>query len=127
MGVSSSTGEGLCSEKVRVFKATPTKKKENNIVFVFGSSIVAKLEEDKSLSRDCSVHAYRGSTKKEKLKILDDYPNKKLKTFILQDGTNNILKVNKSAGDIFSEFNELVIKCKDKLEPDVFVLCEGHP
>ena len=77
MGVSSSTGEGLFIEKIRVFKATSPKKEENNISF--GSSIVAKLEEDKSLPNDCSVHAYRGSTTKEKLKILDDYPNKSSK------------------------------------------------
>ena len=63
----------------------------------------------------------------KKLKILDDYPSKKLKTFILQDGTNNILKVNKSAGDMFSEFNELVTKCKDIFETDVSVLCEVPP
>ena len=125
MGVSSSTGEGLRSEQVRVFKANPPKKEENNIVF--GSSIAAKLEKDKSLPHDCSLYASRGSTTKEKLTILDDYLNKRLKTFIIQDGTNIILKSNKSAGDIFSEINELVIKCKDKFEPDVFVLCEVTP
>ena len=122
MGVSSSIGEGLCNEKVRVFNAIPPKKEENNIVFV--CNIVAKLEEYKSLHHDCSVHAYGGSTTKEKLNILDDYPNKKLETFILQDETNNILMFNKSADYIFSEFNELVIKCNDKFEPDVFVLCD---
>ena len=105
-----------------MFKATPSKKEKNNIVF--GSSITAKLEEDKILDHDCSVHAYGGSTTKEKLKILDVYPNKKLETFTLKDGTNNILKFNKSAGDIFSEFKELVIKCKDKIELDLFVMCE---
>ena len=125
MGVSLSNGEGLFSKNVRVFKVTTPKKEENNIAF--GSSIVAKLEEDKSLPQDCSVHAYRGSTTKEKLKILNDYPNKRLKTFILHNGTNSILKFNKSAGDIFSELNELVIKCNNKFEPDLLLMCEVPP
>ena len=58
----SAAGEGVTG----VFKATPPKKEVNNIVF--GSSIAAKLAEDKSLPHDFSVHAYRGSTTKEKLK-----------------------------------------------------------
>ena len=100
--------ERVFAWKRLVFKATPHKKEENNKVF--GSSIVAKLEGDHSLPYDCSFHAYRGSTTKKKIKILDDYPNIKLETFILQEGTNNILMFNKSARDIFSEINELVIK-----------------
>ena len=52
---------------------------------------------------------------------------KSSKFLILQDGTKNILKFSKSAGDIFSEFNELVEKCKDKFELAVFVLCEVPP
>ena len=108
MGVSSSTGEGLCSEKLKVFKSTPPKNAVNNIVFE--SSLLAKLEEDKSFPHDCSVHVYMGSTANEKLKILDDYP-KKSSNFYPTRRNNNILKFNKSAGDIISEFNELVIKC----------------
>ena len=68
---------------------------------VLGSSIVAKLEIDATIPSNCSIHAYRGSTTKEKIKGLEKYNQKKIKTLILQDGTNKIFKNDKSADEIF--------------------------
>ena len=59
------------AEKVREFDAIEHKNDQVNIVL--GSSIVAKFESDATIPSDCGIHAYRGSTTKEKLKILKKY------------------------------------------------------
>ena len=62
-------------ELVRTFPKKPLQKANNNLVL--GSSTIAKLENDKSIPADCTIHAYRGSTTNEKLKILNSYEDKK--------------------------------------------------
>ena len=48
----------------------------------------------------------------------------KVESFILNDRTDNMWNSYKSANDIFSEFNELVINCRERFGRDVFVLCK---
>ena len=66
---------------------------------------------DKSIPKDITTHAYRGSTTSEKLSVLDSYPEKKLKTVVLQDGTNAIAKHSeRSIEDLFEDYQKLVDK-----------------
>ena len=47
-----------------------------------------------------------------------------MKTIIVQDGTNNVLKQGKNASQNFKEHKKLVDKCIKKFDPDVCVVCE---
>ena len=92
---------------------------------VIGSSIIGKLEIDKSIPIDSAIHAYRGSTTNEKVKVLSKYDPKKIWTSVIQDGTNNLLKHNsKFASDKFLEQEKLIDLCIEKFDPDV---CEVLP
>ena len=114
------------SEQVRDFQKISIKDVNENLVI--GSSIIGKLEQDTTIPADIGVHAYRGSTTNEKLRVLKDYEAKKLKTLVLQDGTNNVLKhTSKSAEVNFEEFKQLVNLCVEKFTPETFVLCEIPP
>ena len=63
-----------------------------------------------------------------KNRVLKDYEAKKLKTLVLQDGTNNVLKhTSKSAEVNFEELKQLVNLCIEKFTPETFVLCEIPP
>ena len=82
----------------------------------------------KPIPIDCAIHAYRVSSTNEKLKVLEEYEPKHLKTLIIQDGTNNVLKhYNKNAQDNFAEHASLVAKCIAKFSPEVVVICEVLP
>ena len=91
---------------------------------VLGSSIIAKLYDGASIPLDVAIHAYRGSSTLEKLKVLDKYESKKLKSLILQDGTNSVSKSSKNGKDLFADYQKLVDKCMEKITPDSMVLCE---
>ena len=65
---------------------------ENTENLLLGSSLVKNLVNDNSIPQDICIHAYRGSTTKDKIAVLEKYPEKELKTVVLQDGTNSILK-----------------------------------
>ena len=114
------------SEQVRDFQKISIKNVNENLII--GSSIIGKLEQDTTIPADIGVHAYRGSTTNGKLRVLKDYEAKKLKTLVLQDGTNNVLKhTSKSAEVNFEEFKQLVNLCVEKFTPETFVLCEIPP
>ena len=72
------------------FETLKIEEKTEN--FLIGSSIIKHLERDRTFPLDCSIHAYPGSTTEEKLQLLQGYDQKIMKTVILQDGTNAILK-----------------------------------
>ena len=59
---------------------------------MIGSSLVKILMNYRSISEDVSVHAYRGSAKLEKMALMEQYPDLKMKIGLLQDGTNSILR-----------------------------------
>ena len=68
----------------------------------------------------------RASTK-EKINVLSKYEKRNLKTLILQDGTNSVLKSNKTSDELFADYVELVEKSVDKFSPENVVLCEIIP
>ena len=63
----------ILENKVRSFE--PFLFTENAQNLVLGSSIVKKIMDD-SLPGDVSVHAYSGSITREKIEIIDKYPEK---------------------------------------------------
>ena len=67
----SNTGS-IPENKVRSFKPFPFTENTQNLVL--GSSIVKKIMDD-SLPGDVSIHAYSGSTAREKIEIIDIYPD----------------------------------------------------
>ena len=115
----------LRTEKVRDMTLIPLKSETENLVF--GSSIIAKLENDRNIPNDCAIHAYRGSSTKEKINVVSKYEKRNLKTLILQDSTNSVLKSNKTSDDLFADYVELVEKSVDKFSPENVVLCEIIP
>ena len=69
--------KGLWSEKVRTFPLFEFEKQEVNLSL--GSSNIAKLQEDETIPIEIAVHGYRGSTTKEKIKIVEQCESKKTK------------------------------------------------
>ena len=78
---------------IRKFETLKIQEKTEN--FLIGSSIIKHLATDRTFPQDYSIHAYPGSMTTEKLQLLHGYNQKKMKTVILQDGTNDILKQKK--------------------------------
>ena len=117
--------KGLWIEKVGTFPLCEFEEQEVNLLS--GSSIRAKLQEDETIPIDIAVHGYRGSTTKEKIKIVEQYESKKLKTLILQDCTNSIVKFDKNCDEVMDDFLILVDRCREKFSPDHFVVCEVIP
>ena len=78
------------NNQVRSFQAFDIREKTTNLVI--GSSLMKNLMNDRSILEDVSVHAYRGSTTVEKLAFMEQYPDRKMKTVVLQDRTKSILR-----------------------------------
>ena len=90
--------------------------------------MVKNLVNDNSIPQDICIHAYRGSTTKEKIAVLEKYPEKELKTVVFQDGTNSILKQkHRDVNDLFNENIELVEVVSHKFKPKSLVLIEIPP
>ena len=53
---------------------------ENTENLLLGSKLVKKLVIDNSIPQDICTHAFRGSTTKEKIAVIEKYPEKELKT-----------------------------------------------
>ena len=109
---------------VRTFPIIETPRRQKNINL--GSSIIKKLETDKIIPTDFTVHAYRGSII-EKLKLLKKYPKTKMKTVILQGGTNSFLKFERKPRDVFGQYKKLVKLCGEKFNPEKFYLMTVIP
>ena len=58
---------------------------------------------------------------------MEKYECKELKTLILQDGTNTVSKFHKSCDEILDEMFSLIEACKNKFQPDVFVVMDVIP
>ena len=92
---------------------------------MIGSSLVKNLMNDRSIPEDVSVHAYKGSTTQEKLALMEQYPDLKMKTVLLQDGTNSILRnKNKDISELADDTCVLIQAIKEKFSPDVLVFME---
>ena len=114
------------NELVRDFPKKELSPECENLVI--GSSIIGKLEIDKSIPIDCAIHAYCGSTTNEKIKVFNRYDPKKIRTLVIQDGTNIVLKQNsKFANENFLQHKKLIDLCIEKFNPDVCVACEIPP
>ena len=101
---------------IRKFETLKIEEKTEN--FLIGSSIIKHLARDRTFPQDCSIHAYPGSTTKEKLQLLQGYDQKKMKTVILQDGTNAILKQKSDQLEtLFSDYEDLVSAIQEKFSP----------
>ena len=112
------------NELVRYFRKKELSPECENLVI--GSSKIGKLEIDKFFPINCAIHAFQGllSTKKS----LNKYDPEKIRTLVIQEGSNNVLKNNsKSAYEKFPEHKKLVDSCIEKLNPDVCVVCEIQP
>ena len=110
---------------IRKFETLQIEKTEN---FLIGSTIIKHLARDRTFPQDCRIHAYPGSTTKEKLQLLHGYDQKKMKTVILQDGTNAILKQKSDhLENIFSDYKDLVSAIKEKFSTETLVLMEAPP
>ena len=103
---STSTKAKKVSKTVRNFLPFPIPEECVNLNL--GSSIIARIKTE-TFPNDKVVHAYRGSSTEEKIKVLDQYSEKKFKCVIIQDGTNSIFKKIYSAVDEFSaKYEELI-------------------
>ena len=101
---------------------------ENTENLLLGSSLVKNLVNDNSILQDICIHAHGGSITKEKIAVLEKYPEKELKTVVLQDGTNSILKQkHRDVNDLFNEYIELVEVVSHILKPKSLVLMEIPP
>ena len=115
---STSTKAKEVSKTVRIFSHFPVP--EECIILILGSSIIARLKTE-TFPNDKVVHAYRGSSTEDKIKVLDQYSEKKLICVIIQDGTNSTL-------DEFStKYEELIALITAKFSPDSIVICEIPP
>ena len=120
------SGRTIQAKKVREFKCFPIKDEQKNLVI--GSSLVKNLVWDHTIPQDIEIHAYRGSTTLEKMAVLKQYPEKKLKTVILQDGTNAIVKnCENDVEEVFNNYIELVQAVDEKFKPDQLVLMQIPP
>ena len=114
------------NNQVRSFQAFDIREKTTNLVI--GSSLVKNLMNDRSIPEDVSVHAYKGSTTQEKLALMEQYPDLKMKTVLLQDGTNSILRnKNKDISELADDTCVLIQAIKEKCSPDVLVFMEVPP
>ena len=114
------------NNQVRSFQAFDIREKTTNLVI--GSSLVKNLMNDRSIPEDVSVHAYKGSTTQEKLALMEQYPDLKMKTVLLQDGTNSILRnKNKDISELADDTCVLIQAIKEKFSPDVLVFMEVPP
>ena len=112
--------------KVRTFPTFSIPENTENLLL--GSSLVKNLVNDNSIPQDICIHAYRGSTTKEKIAVLEKNPEKELKIVVLQDGTNSILKQkHRDVNDLFNEYIELVEVVSHKFKPKSLVLMEIPP
>ena len=100
---------------------------EECVNLILGSSIIARVKTE-TLPNDTVVHAYKSSSTEEKIKVLDQYSEKKPKCVIIQDGTNSIFKKNYSSVDEFSaKYEELIALITGKFSLDSIVFCEIPP
>ena len=102
---------------IRKFETLKIEEKTEN--FLIGSGIIKHLARDRTFPQDCSIHAYRDSTTKEKLQLLQGYDQKKMKTVILKDWTNAILKQKSDQLEtLFSDYKDLVSAIKENFSPE---------
>ena len=103
---------------------------ENTENLLLGSSLVKNLVNHNSLPQDICIHAYRHIVvqhQKKSKAVPEKYPEKELKTVVLQDGTNSILKQEqRDVNNLFNEYIELVEVVSHKFQPKSLLLMVSH-
>ena len=83
---------------------------------------------DSTLPEDICVHDYRGSTTWEKIEVVKQLPKTVIKTVLIQDGTNSILKEkHKNIDELFEKHTDLVDLTRNKISPQNIVLMQVPP
>ena len=112
--------------RVRRFEPKEVPTKTQNLVI--GSSMVKNLVGDSTIPEDISVHDYRGSTTCEKIEVVKQLPKTVIKTVLIQDGTNSILKEKqKNIDELFEKYTDLVDLTRNTLSPENIVLMQVPP
>ena len=110
---------------VRSFQTRQIANTTTNLIL--GSSIVARVNQNE-LPLDVEIIPYSGSTTDEKTTILQKTNFAQLKTIIIQDGTNSILKeINKSPEQIANNIKALISQIYEKFKPQKIFICEIPP
>ena len=113
--------------KVRDMALFPIKISTKNLVF--RRSINARQENGCNFPNNSAIHTYRGCSTKEKNNVLSKYDERNLKTLILQDGTNSVLKSDETSDEMFADYVELFAISVDGFsnENENVVLCGTIP
>ena len=73
---------------------------------------------DSTIPEDICVHDYRGSTTCEKIEVVKQLPKTVIKTVLIQDGTNSILKEKqKNIDELFEKYTDLLNLTRNTLSP----------
>ena len=105
MEYSVNPGSTIRINKARLLNNFTPKKKQSNLVL--GSNIVASLWKDRSVPQDIAIHGCRGATTEKKISFVEKYPDIKLKTVVVQDGTNSILeKIQSKRPELFENYSD---------------------
>ena len=80
---------------------------EECVNLFLGSIIIARVKTE-IFPNETVVHAYRGGSTEEKIKVLDQYSEKKLMCVIIQDGTISILqKIYSTVDEFIAKYEEI--------------------
>ena len=83
---------------------------------------------DSTIPEDICVHDYRGSTTCEKIEVVRQLPKTVIKTVLIQDGTNSILKEKQiNIDELFEKYTDLVDLTRNTLSPENIVLMQVPP
>ena len=94
----------------------------NNFLAIY---LVIILANDNLIPTDTIAHTYRESTTRENFLFLVSYTERKMKTVVIQVGTNSIAKRSeKCMNHIFADYRQLFEKVQPKLMLEVLVLTE---
>ena len=107
--------------RVRRFEPKEVPTKTQNLVI--GSSLVHNLVGDSTIPEDICVHDYRGSTTCEKIEVVKQLPKAVIKTVLIQEGMNSILKEkHKNIDELFEKYTNLFDVTRNTLSSENIVL-----
>ena len=118
----------LIIQEVRVRRFEPKEVPTKTQNLVIGSSLVKNLVGDSTIPEDICVHDYRGSTTCEKNEVVKQLPKTVIKTVLIQDGMDSILKEKqKNIDELFEKYTDLVDITRNTLSPENIVLMQVPP
>ena len=110
------------------YRSWPAKKiPQHHETFCLGSSFLKHIY-GHNIAPKTTVHSYSGSKTIEKIMTIRNYPKKKMKNVILQDGTNSIsFEKGKTVDELIEEHAELIELIKDKFDPERILVMQVPP